>query len=65
MARRKKIATSAGTTAAETVTSIKYSAKRKNIPLAGLESHGRVREAPPLQYQYNPLAPRGVPRWTR
>ena len=56
MARRKKTATS-GRTAAEAVTSIKYSATRKNIPLAGLESHGRVREAPPLQYQYNPHLP--------
>ena len=56
MARRKKIATSGGT-AAETVTSLQYSATRKNIPLAGLESHGRVREAPPLQSQYNPHLP--------
>ena len=56
MARRKKTATS-GRTAAEAVTSIQYPATRKNIPLAGLESHGRVREAPPLQYQYNPHLP--------
>ena len=57
MARRKRTVASSGGTAAETVTSIKYSATRKNIPLAGLESHGRVREAPPLQYQYNPHLP--------
>ena len=57
MARRSRTPKSAGRTAAETVTSIKYSATRKNIPLAGLESHGRVREAPPLQYQYNPHLP--------
>ena len=56
MARRKKTATS-GRTAAEAVTSIQYSATRKNIPLAGLESHGRVRDAPPLHYQYNPHLP--------
>ena len=57
MARRKKTAGSSGRTAAETVTSIQYSATRKNIPLAGLESHGRVREAPPVHYQYNPHLP--------
>ena len=57
MARRKKTAGSSGRTATETVTSIKHLATRKNIPLAGLESHGRVREAPPLQYQYNPHLP--------
>ena len=57
MARRKKTAITSGRTAAETVTSIQYSATRKNIPLAGLESHGRVREAPPLHYQYNPHLP--------
>ena len=56
MARRRKTVTSPGT-AAESVTSIKYSATRKNIPLAGLESHGRVREAPTLHYQYNPHLP--------
>ena len=57
MARRKRTQKSADRTAGETVTSIKYSATRKNIPLAGLESHGRVREAPPLHYQYNPHLP--------
>ena len=30
------------------VTSITYPAKRKNIPPAGLEAHGVVREAPAL-----------------
>ena len=57
MARRKKTAVSSGRTAAETVTSVQYSATRKNIPLAGLESHGTVREAPPVHYQYNPHLP--------
>jgi len=57
VARRKRAQKSADRRAADTVTSIKYSATRKNIPLAGLESHGRVREAPPLHYQYNPHLP--------
>ena len=57
MARRTKTAGSSSRTATEAVTSIKYSATRKNIPLAGLESHGRVREAPPLHYHYNPHLP--------
>lgn len=39
------------------VTSISYPAKRKNIPPAGLEAHGVVRESPTLQYSYNPHLP--------
>lgn len=39
------------------VTSITYPAKRKNIPPAGLEAHGRVREAPRVQYAFNPHLP--------
>ena len=39
------------------VTSITYPAKRKNIPPAGLEAHGVVREAPALQYAFNPHLP--------
>ena len=57
MARRKKtVAASDGTTGGA-VSSIKYSATRKNIPLAGLESHGMVREVAPLHYGYNPHLP--------
>ena len=57
MARRKKtVAASDGTTGGA-VSSIKYSATRKNIPLAGLESHGMVREAAPLRYGYNAHLP--------
>ena len=40
-----------------TVTSITYPARRKNIPPAGLEAHGRVREAPRVRYAYNPHLP--------
>ncbi|AOS84351.1 hypothetical protein BIU88_09555 [Chlorobaculum limnaeum] len=39
------------------VTSIKYSAKRKNIPLAGIEAEGRIQETPRLRYEYNPHLP--------
>ncbi len=43
--------------AGDGVTSITYPAKRKNIPPAGLEAHGVVREAPALQYAFNPHLP--------
>ena len=41
----------------EQIASIKYSAKRKNIPSAGLEAHGRIEEAPKIRYEYNPHLP--------
>ncbi len=44
-------------TTKETVTSIKYPAKRKNIPPAGLVAHGRVAEAQRIRYEYNPHLP--------
>ena len=39
------------------VATIKYSAKRKNIPPAGLEAQGEVRETPTFRYDYNPHLP--------
>ena len=39
------------------VASITYAAKRKNIPPAGLEAQGVVREAPRLRYEFNPHLP--------
>ena len=39
------------------VTSIQYAAKRKNIPPAGLEAQGRVREVPKIRYEFNPHLP--------
>ena len=36
------------------VATIKYSAKRKNIPPAGLEAQGEVRETPTFRHHYNP-----------
>ena len=39
------------------VTSIRYGATRKNIPPAGLASHGRVRDEAPHHHSYNPHLP--------
>ena len=39
------------------VATIKYDAKRKNIPPAGLEAQGEVRETPTFRYHYNPHLP--------
>ncbi len=39
------------------VASITYAAKRKNIPPAGLEAHGVVRETPSVRYEFNPHLP--------
>ena len=39
------------------VATIKYTAKRKNIPPAGLEAQGEVRETPTFRYHYNPHLP--------
>ena len=40
-----------------TIASVKYPAKRKNIPPAGLEAQGRIQETPKLRYEYNPHLP--------
>ena len=39
------------------VATIKYAAKRKNIPPAGLEAQGEVRETPTFRHHYNPHLP--------
>jgi adenine-specific DNA-methyltransferase len=41
----------------DAVATIRYPAKRKNIPLSGLEAQGVVQEAPRLRYAYNPHLP--------
>lgn len=41
----------------DAISSIKYPAKRKNIPPAGLEAQGRIQEAPRVRYEYNPHLP--------
>ena len=56
MPPRKKAAGDANVSGTA-VTSIKYPAKRKNIPPAGLEAHGVVRDAPSVQYAFNPHLP--------
>ena len=57
MARRRKATATTTALPGEAVTSIRYSATRKHIPPAGLESHGMVREEPPVQYHHNPHLP--------
>lgn len=54
---RKKTAGTGGGSSTTAVTSIKYPAKRKNIPPAGLEAHGVVQEEEVLQYAFNPHLP--------
>ena len=54
---RKKTAGTGGGSGATAVTSIKYPAKRKNIPPAGLEAHGVVQQEEVLQYVFNPHLP--------
>ena len=38
----------------DTVQSLRYPARRKNIPPAGLEAHGVVKGVPPMQHAFNP-----------
>ena len=39
------------------IQSYRHAAKRKNIPPAGLASQGKLREAPKMQFEYNPHLP--------
>ncbi len=57
MPRKKNPGTGRANETASTVTSITYAAKRKNIPPAGIEAHGVVREAPAVRYAFNPHLP--------
>jgi adenine-specific DNA-methyltransferase len=57
MARKKTTEAVAAKIASDAITSIKYPAKRKNIPPAGLEAHGVLQESPRLRYEYNPHLP--------
>ncbi|MGD9727984.1 MAG: DNA methyltransferase [Nitrospiraceae bacterium] len=55
---RKNAATeNAKRATSESVTAFKHPSKRKNIPPAGLEAHGYIREAPTIRYEYNPHLP--------
>jgi len=58
MARKKESApVGAKSAASDSIVSIKYPAKRKNIPPAGLEAQGVLKEAPRLRFEYNPHLP--------
>lgn len=55
--RKKTTDSSVPGNVGDAISSIKYPAKRKNIPPAGLEAQGRIQEAPPMRYEYNPHLP--------
>ena len=57
MARKKNADAPATHTTSDAIASIKYPAKRKNIPPAGLEAQGVLQEAPRIRYEYNPHLP--------
>ena len=55
--RRKPGAGRTRDSASGAVTSLTYPATRKNLPPAGIEAHGVVREAPAVRYAFNPHLP--------
>jgi adenine-specific DNA-methyltransferase len=55
--KTKKPASASKSKAGDAITSLKYPAKRKNIPPAGLEAQGVIREALRVRYEYNPHLP--------
>src|ERR1039458_3597889 len=57
MPRKKKTDLADSANTGDSVASIKYPAKRKNIPPAGLEAQGVLQEAPKIRYEYNPHLP--------
>ncbi len=57
MARKKKTDVAKPASSADKVKAIKYPAKRRNIPPAGLEAQGVVKEALRIRYEYNPHLP--------
>ena len=57
MPRRKKTPTAPESASSEAVTSLKYPATRKNIPLAGLEAQGFVKEEAAVYYRHDPHLP--------
>ena len=57
MPRKKNTEATTPSSSGDAVQTIKYPAKRKNIPPAGLEAQGRVEEAPRIRYEYNPHLP--------
>ena len=57
MPRRKKTPTAPESAISEAVTSLKYPATRKNIPPAGLEAQGFVKEEAAVYYRHDPHLP--------
>lgn len=57
MPRKKKSDLSAASNGGDAISSIKYPAKRKNIPPAGLEAQGNIQKSPRIRYEYNPHLP--------
>ena len=57
MPPKKNAGTTSKRATAAAVASIKYAAKRKNIPPAGLEAQGEVRETAIVRHHYNPHLP--------
>lgn len=57
MPRKKNTDTAAPGNVGDAISSIKYPAKRKNIPPAGLEAQGRIQESPRVRHEYNPHLP--------
>jgi adenine-specific DNA-methyltransferase len=58
MARKNSNGPNGGKAApSDSIASLKYPAKRKNIPPAGLEAQGRIQETPKIRYEYNPHLP--------
>lgn len=57
MPSKKKAASATPHNPSDSIASIKYSAKRKNIPPAGLEAQGVITDTPKIRYQYNPHLP--------
>jgi adenine-specific DNA-methyltransferase len=55
--KRTNNAASAKPATTEAVTAFKYPSKRKNIPAAGLEAQGVIKETPRIRYEYNPHLP--------
>ena len=57
MPRKTKTGSTTRSSDKTAVASIKYPATRKNIPPAGLEAQGLVKETEPVRYAYNPHLP--------
>jgi adenine-specific DNA-methyltransferase len=57
MARKKKSAEAGMPGNGDAIVALKHSAKRKNLPPAGLEAQGHIEEARRIRYEYNPHLP--------